>query len=253
MYMIIFFMLTLTWGQSSAHTGTGIRLSAPVNHSQWDKLLRLYVDEAGNVNYQKWIKHQDDLNAYLQTIQDNPPDEETWSDNEKIAYWINAYNAFTIKLILNHYPVKSIKDIGSSIQIPFVNTPWDIKFIAIGGKRYDLNNLEHSILRKEFDEPRIHFAIVCASASCPKLRREAYTAEKLNDQLNDQTRTFLADPDKNRINTKAVVISKIFSWFRGDFTKKQKLLEFLDSYTDVNISPDASISFMDYDWSLNEQ
>jgi hypothetical protein len=140
----------------------------------------------------------------------NPPDKKEWSESAQLAYWINVYNAFTIKLIIDHYPVESIKDIGSKIQVPFINSPWDIKLIEIEGKKYDLNNVEHSILRKDFEEPRIHFAIVCASFSCPKLRREAFTAEKLEEQLQEQAVDFINDPAKNSISKNKAEVSKIF-------------------------------------------
>ena len=116
-----------------------------------------------------------------------------------MAYWINAYNAYTIRLILNHYPVKSIKDIGSSIQIPFVTTPWADKFFSIGGEKMSLDNIEHGTLRKKYDDPRIHFALVCAAMSCPRLRNEAYAAARLDAQLDDQGRDFLGNPAKTSL------------------------------------------------------
>ncbi len=224
-----------------------------IDHHEWTILLQKYVDDDGLVNYQGFLKDSIDLNSYLDKISTNPPDESAWSAEDQIAYWINAYNAFTVKLILDHYPLKSIKDIGSAIQIPFVNTPWDVKFIEINKEKLDLNNIEHSILRKKFHEPRIHFAINCASLSCPKLRREAYIAEKLNAQLNEQAIQFINDPKRNDITIDHVKISKIFSWFKGDFTKSGSLKDFLNQYSDIKINGDAKISFMDYDWSLNEK
>ena len=113
--------------------------SAAPGHDVYDKLLRRNVTADGKVNYRAFIKDSTALNQYLQRLSSHPPDEKTWSTAEQMAYWINAYNAFTIKLIITHYPVKSIKDIGSSIQVPFVNTPWDIKFIRIGKNKMDLN------------------------------------------------------------------------------------------------------------------
>jgi hypothetical protein len=115
------------------------------SHQQWDKLLKKYVNNSGMVNYKGLQKDQADLDAYLKTLSDNAP-QDNWSEDEKKAFWINAYNAFTVALILKHYPVKSIKDIAGNIYK--INTPWDIKFITIGAKKYDLNNIEHGILRK---------------------------------------------------------------------------------------------------------
>lgn len=223
-----------------------------MDHEEWTVLLNKYVDEDGNVNYRGFQKDSVTLNNYLKNLASNPPDVENWSEEEQIAYWINVYNAFTVKLIIKHYPLASIKDIGSKIQIPFINSPWDIKFIEINGEKLDLNNIEHSILRKKFDEPRIHFAINCASFSCPNLRREAFVAERLNVQLEEQAMAFINNPKKNYVNAEVANLSKIFSWFSGDFTKKGPLKDFINEYSKTKIHEKTTISFMDYDWSLNE-
>src|SRR5688572_6814246 len=152
------------------------------SHEAFTRLLKKHVSNQGKVNYSGFIKDSVELSAYLNTLRKNPP-AKSWSREEHIAYWINAYNAFTIELIIKYYPVKSIKDIGSSIQIPFVNTPWDIKFIQIGKDKLDLNNIEHGILRKRFFDPRLHMVLVCASKSCPILLNEAYEAKTLDSQL----------------------------------------------------------------------
>ncbi|WP_017730338.1 DUF547 domain-containing protein [Nafulsella turpanensis] len=224
----------------------------PPGHESWTLLLQKHVDEKGMVDYKGFMQDREQLTNYLRLLEENPPGEK-WSEAEKLAYWINAYNAYTIDLVLEHYPLKSIKDIGTVIQIPFVNSPWDIEFIEIGGKEYDLNNIEHNIIREEFEEPRIHFALVCAAVSCPKLRREAYTAEKLHAQLREQTKTFLANPERNQIGAKKVKLSKLFDWYKGDFTKEGSLIDFLNQYTPVQIEEDAKIDYLEYDWSLNEQ
>ncbi|MGI8583814.1 MAG: DUF547 domain-containing protein [Chitinophagaceae bacterium] len=222
------------------------------SHNQWDKLLKKNVNASGMVNYKNFQKDKTELDAYLKILSDNPP-QSSWSENEQKAYWINAYNAFTVSLILQHYPVKSIKDIGPAIQIPFVNTPWDNKFFKIGGKKYDLNNIEHSILRKKYDDPRIHFALVCASISCPRLRNEAYTAAKLDAQLEDAGKEFLNDKSKNNITAGKAELSKYFSWYKGDFTKNGSLADFINKYSQIKINSNTKISYLDYNWSLNEQ
>lgn len=226
--------------------------AGPPDHQAWTRLLQKHVNEEGMVDYKGFRADSSQLNNYLRTLESNPPNPEEWTEAEQLAYWINAYNAYTIDLVLEYYPVESIKDIGSAIQVPFINSPWDIKFINLKGKKFDLNNLEHNIIRQEFEEPRIHFALVCAAKSCPKLRREAYTAEKLDAQLSDQTRTFLADPAKNKLEKDKVQISQLFDWYQGDFTTDSSLIAFLNTYAPVRISPDADIEHIDYDWSLNE-
>lgn len=243
--IIVFSLALLITSVASAQSG--------VSHKAFDELLQKYVDSDGLVNYKGIASERSKLKSYLQMLESNEP-QDSWTEDQKLAFWINAYNAFTIELILNHYPVKSIRDIGSKIKIPFVNTPWDIKFIKIGDKECDLNNIEHGIIRKEFDEPRIHFALVCAAVSCPKLQNKAYLPETLDAQLTDAAKDFLSDTSKNEIKDPSKAsLSKLFSWYRGDFTKKTSLEEYISKYSDTQLANRASITFKDYDWALNEQ
>jgi hypothetical protein len=223
----------------------------PVSHAPLTELLKKHVAANGKVNYKGFIKDSLQLNQYLKQLSDNPP-QKSWSREDQLAYWINAYNAFTVQLIIRHYPLKSIKDIGSKIKIPFVNTPWDIKFIRIGKERFDLNNIEHDFLRGKLKEPRIHFAIVCASVSCPKLLNEAYTGNRVNQQLEEQARDFINDKSRNKVTANHAQLSQIFNWFRGDFTRNGILSEFINRYSSVKINKNAKISYLDYNWNLNE-
>ena len=220
------------------------------DHAQWDKLLKKHVNNKGVVDYAGFKKDSDDLKKYLDLLSAKAP-ADSWSKDDQLAYWINAYNAFTVQLILDNYGVKSIKDIGAKIKIPFVNTPWDVKFITIDGKKMDLNNIEHGIIRKKFAEPRIHFALVCAAKSCPPLRNEAYVGSKLNEQLDDQGRDFLNDDTKNVVMKDKASLSKILSWYGGDFTKTQPMSEWVNKYAKVKMDKDAPISHMTYNWELN--
>lgn len=228
--------------------------AAPISHSQWDALLKSYVNEKGLVDYRGFQRDRESLNSYLELLRTSAPNKKTWTKDEQLAYWINAYNAFTIALILDHYPVKSIKDIGSGPLITFINSPWDIKFIEIGGKTYDLNNIEHGIIRKDFDDPRIHFALVCAAKSCPELRNEAYTGDLLNKQLEEETIAFINNPERNKLSGKSAKLSKYFDWYKGDFEIKGKSVkDFINIYSTTKISRDTEIEFLEYNWELNEQ
>lgn len=225
---------------------------AQVTHDIWDGLTKKYVSATGRVNYGGFNKDEKSLDTYLALLSSNPP-KASWSKDERLAYWINAYNAFTVKLILNYQKdnIKSIKDIGSSIKIPFVNTPWDIKFFKIGGKSMDLNEIEHGIIRKQFNDARIHFALVCAAVSCPPLRNEAFVASKLNAQLDDQGVKFLNDPTKNKVAANTATVSKLFTWYGGDFKKTKPVIEWINQYSRVKLQKNGSISYMDYLWDLN--
>ena len=221
--------------------------SSNVDHSVWSSLLQKHVSQDGNVDYKGIINDKITLEQYLKTLSENPP-HPSLSKNGRLAYWINAYNAFTVKLILDHYPLNSIKDISEGL--PMINSPWDIKFFKIGGVDFDLNTIEHEILRMKFDDPRIHFAINCASFSCPKLRNEAYESERLESQLKDQAFDFMNDASKNQITDTEIKVSSIFKWFRGDFTKKGSLHEYLSLYHS-KVDEKNKITFGVYDWSLN--
>ncbi|MDA9970442.1 DUF547 domain-containing protein [Flavobacteriaceae bacterium] len=212
-----------------------------IDHSKWTEILQFYVAENGNVNYKGLQKNRKSLNAYLNNLAQNAP-EENWSKAEKMAYWINAYNAYTIQLILNNYPTESIKDIKD---------PWGQTFFEIGGKMISLNTIEHEILRPMGD-PRIHFAIVCASESCPKLLNCAYEAKSLTDQLDQAAREFINDTSKNSISESKITISKIFKWFKSDFPKGDAFINYLNKYSTVKIFPDININYKTYNWSLNE-
>lgn len=213
-----------------------------ISHSTFNSLLVANVTASGVVNY-SGFKGNQAFQSYLQTLSAAKPKNTNWSKNEKLAFWINAYNAFTIKLINDNWPVKSIRDIKD---------PWKQKNIKIGGETYDLNTIEHEILRK-MQEPRIHFAIVCASYSCPKLLNEAYTTEKMESQLEAQTKSFVNDTKRNKITATKAELSELFNWFKSDFTSKGTLIEYINKYSTVQINKNAKVSHLTYDWSLNNK
>lgn len=251
MRKFLFFTLLLSLSLTSCKVSDYASDSKPIKHNIWDSLLQKHVSEEGLVDYKGFLQDSARLKRYLDLLSRNHPNDTNWSRDQRLAYWINAYNAFTVKLIIDHYPTASIKDIKNGI--PFVNTVWDIKFIEIEGRTYDLNNIEHGIIRPKFEEPRIHFAVNCASISCSKLQNFAYTADELDQQLTQSTEEFLADTGKNKISKDKVVLSKLFSWYGGDFkTDGRSLIEFINQFTPTQVSSDAEIEYMDYNWNLND-
>jgi hypothetical protein len=255
MFRILFFSLSMLLAHTMfarAQRTAGPPEEAPtVSHAIWDKLLKSHVNKDGFVDYKGFIRDSTKFNEYLGILSAANPKADNWSREEQMAFWINAYNAFTVKLIIDNYPVKSIKDIKKGIA--FVNSVWDIQFIKIGGDTYDLNNIEHKILRSKFKDARIHAAINCASYSCPVLRDEAYTAEKLDKQLTDAMRKFVNDPSRNKVSAKKAEISEIFKWFRKDFTRDAGSIRgFLNKYADKKLDANGNISYLDYNWNLNE-
>jgi hypothetical protein len=233
-------------------------------YKSYDALLKKYVKN-GAVDY-AGLKKEKALTDFMEEVRVLGKDEfKTWPEQERLVFWINLYNAATLDLVARNYPVKSIKNIVSynagQAEWKAGSTPWDIVFIRLFKDKITLNNIEHKILRKEFKEPRIHFAIVCASIGCPPLRAEAFVASKIDRQLTEQAKTFLADKSKNSFDgaAKKAAISNIFNWFSGDFEAEAgSVQKFLAKYADPAFKSDLeaekfSISYTDYDWNLNKQ
>lgn len=231
-----------------------------VDHSTWDRLLQKYVDQDGMVDYTTWKASKSDrgaLKQYLATLSAADANARTTKQG-KLAYWINAYNALTVQGILDVYPTSSIRNhtaklIGYNI--------WDDLLLPVGNQKYSLNQIEHEVLRK-LGEPRIHFAIVCASIGCPRLLNEAYTPEKLDSQLADNTRDFFGRKKNLQVALarRSIRVSAILDWFGEDFgPTRQKALASLAKYMpdepakDLIAGEDFSVSYLDYDWSLNER
>ncbi len=214
-----------------------------LDHSQWDVLLKKYVDSEGFVDYKSFQNDRAALKEYLSMLSAQSPTKK-WSVQELLAYYINLYNAYTVDLILENYPVKSIKDI---------NGPWTRGIVPIGNRSLSLGGIENGILRK-MNEPRIHFAINCASFSCPKLLNEAYTAARINEQLDRATIEFI-EGNKNELSATNPKLSSIFDWYRKDFVVNGQVdvIGYINQYTATRINPGAPIEYMEYNWNLNEK
>jgi Protein of unknown function, DUF547 len=224
----------------------------------YNTLLGTYVNEAGLVNYEAWQANPDDL-AKLQGYVDELAsfDTTTLTGAEQLAFWINAYNASALLEVLRRYPVDSIRPNTLGV-IPERSFFVDAKHV-IGGQTYSLDGIENDVLRT-LGEPRIHFAIVCASQSCPKLLSEAYDARKLNGQLDRQGQSFVNDMTRNQFDTatNTAKLSKIFDWFKGDFESKGGVTSFLLTFAEgdaktVLENPSLKIQYLTYNWALNKQ
>ncbi len=231
-----------------------------VDHSDWDLLLRKYVDEDGMVDYARWKQSPEDrsrLRRYLRHLGRANPALRT-TRQAKLAFWINAYNALTISGILHFYPTSSIRNHTARF---FGYNIWEDLLLPVGGRKYSLDDIEHKILRRMGD-PRIHFAIVCASKGCPRLRNEAYVPELVDKQLDDNARDFFRRPKHFQVDyaRKLVRVSSILKWFQEDFgpTPQQALARVARYLPDERarglvLSGNFSVSYLPYDWSLNEQ
>ncbi len=240
-------------------------------HSRWDGLLRQHVHwdrqgVASAVDYTAFKGQQAALDTYLAELSAVPLDSyRNWQKPQQLAFLINAYNAFTIKLILSKYPeLESIKELGS-----FFSSPWKKRFFSLLGKERHLDEIEHDMIRRpgDFDDPSIHAAVVCASIGCPGIRSEAFVAEQLEAQLEDSLRRFLSDRTRNRYNAEAdkLEVSKIFDWYGDDFIGYRghpSVAAFLSDYAELLADDktsqmrikagDTPVDYLDYDWRLND-
>ncbi|MCK0188822.1 DUF547 domain-containing protein [Arenibacter sp. F20364] len=213
----------------------------PLDHSDWDKLLKKHVTKSGNVDYKGFAQDIPALEQYLDYLAENGPNDQA-PKPEKFAYYINLYNAATVKLVLDNYPIKSIKDIRN---------PWGKDIVQMGDENISLGDLEHKILRK-MDEPRIHFAINCASYSCPKLLNTAFTAANLEKLLEQTAIDFINDPKRNVLSKEKTSLSQIFNWYKKDFTENGSLVDYINKYATQKLTANTKISYLNYNWGLNE-
>jgi hypothetical protein len=230
-------------------------------HKGWDGLLKKHVvllegANASQLHYAGMAQQRVPLKQYLDALAKvTEAHFNAWTKPEQVAFLINAYNAYTVEKILTRYPnIKSIWDFGK-----FFGNPFKDQFFTLLGRRMSLDELEHEILRKRYREPRVHYAVNCASVGCPMLREEAYVAERLDDQLEEQARRFLSDRSRNRARAAKLEVSKIFDWFKEDFEPRSRYFaryaKFLSedpSQQKLVAAGALPVSFLDYDWSLND-
>lgn len=237
------------------------RAQTSFDHSKFDRLLEQHVAD-GLVDYDVFAQSSD-FDAYLKSLADFDP--RMLPREEQLAFWINAYNAYTIELINKHEERKSIRNINKGIFGIKAYGPWKEKLAVVGGEKYGLDHIEQKIIRPEFKEPRIHFALVCAAMGCPPLLNEAYTGAKLDAQLTDRARIFLLkSPERNRIDVedRTAHLSELFKFrdYLKDFGGSHKALgRYLAQFypegpeKDLLASGDFKVEWTKYDWSLNGQ
>ncbi len=236
-------------------------------YATWDGLVKAHVkwlpdNKQSRVDYSGFAKDRAELKKVLDALSAVPKAEfDAWSKDQRMAYLINAYNAFTVEVILTKYPdIKSIKELGS-----FNRGPWKNEFFTLLGQKHHLDWIEHEELRPKYADPRVHAAVNCASIGCPALRNEAFTAAKLDAQLEDGMMRFMGDRTRNRVAQGKLQVNSIFKWFKEDFEKGQKGFSKLEDVfakyaTQLSDKPEEQaalkakslpVSYLDYDWSLN--
>jgi hypothetical protein len=213
---------------------------AQPDYKTWDTFLKKYVSTSGEVDYKSIKANRKELDAITKTFSATSV-LPSWSKSDQLAFWINAYNAFTIDLIVNNYPLKSIQGLDGG-------KPWDVKRINIGGKKYTLNNIENDIIRPKFKDARIHFAVNCAAKSCPPILNGAFFGKTIDTQLDEVTKKFINNKKYQTITSSNITLSKIFDWYAADFGD---IVTFINKYSNVKINKSATIAYKDYDWALN--
>jgi len=232
------------------------------SHALWTKVLRAHV-VGDRFDYAALKKDRADFDRYLTSLHAVTREElETWTRKQRFAFWINAYNAHAVALVLTEYPVDSIKEIGGWFHPVWEQAFIDMPSLHPSGKpgKLSLDDIEHSILRPRFEDARVHAAINCASRSCPRLRDEAYVAERLDEQLDDAVARWLADPERNQFDREKsrARISRIFDWFEADFVRDGgSVLEWIATHgRDKELAwltrSKIDLGFLDYSWKLND-
>ncbi len=212
-----------------------------IDHMVWDQLLLLNVSNQGEVDYKGFIRDKFLFYQYFASLSVNFPDIE-YSQAERLAYWVNLYNAAVMKMIIDHYPVTSINDIEN---------PWKRKVVTVNGTSYSLDDIEHTILRK-MNEPRVHFVLNCAAKSSPKLWNRAYTGANIYKELEAQTKLYINDSRKNILSKQEIQVSQVFEWYKKDFNNGN-IVEFIKKYTDKSIPKNTKVSYLPYNWELYER
>jgi len=217
-------------------------------HQDFSRLLGTYVHH-NLVDYQGWCDHPADIIAlhnYIDQLAKQDP--ATWSHDDALAYWLNLYNAVTVRLILDHYPLDSIKDIGGLLK----KSPWKRHLVTVAGRELTLNDIENDIVRPTFHDPRVHFALNCASMGCPPLASEAFVAARLGVQLDANAQLAMNAERWVRVDGDNVYLTKIFDWYGQDFGPDQSgVLRFIERYRDTPLPASPQIHFVSYDWTLN--
>ena len=228
-------------------------------HSQWAQVLDEYVVWSGArsaVDYAALQASPGKLDTYLSSLSAVTPKQyDAFTSDERLAFLINAYNAFTLRHIINHYPTDSIR------STRFIRSPWKLRFFELLGEERHLDEIEHEMIRPVFNEPRIHFVLVCAARGCPPLRAEPYVASRLEKQLEDATLNFMRDEGRNRFepSSQTLQLSSLYKWYGEDFEQGgQSIRSYVAPYmtddeaTRTQIRNAGEIRFLDYDWSLND-
>lgn len=221
-------------------------ITAQTEEKVYEALLKTHVSSNGKVDYKGLQKNKELLEIYLDYLHKKLP-QKNWSSNRAKAYWLNAYNAYTLKLVVDNYPISSLNDVKKENK-----KAWEISFAKVGGHTYTLDYIEHKILRRWHDDARIHVGINSASVSGPRFPNFLFTAENVDKKLDYLMKSFLNDGSKNKITPNAIEVSKIFEWYKEDFSTNGNLIAYINRYLPYKVNNNATVKTLEYNWNLNE-
>lgn len=245
-------VLLLFLMSSLPRTGAAQTLASAQLHAPWDELLHQYVTPEGLVNYQGLLDEEDKLLDYLLAQRKVSPETAGWSAAEQQAYWINIYNAATVYMVLQYYPLSNVNDIRLKGR---VHSLWEAPSVQVGDREYSLNQIEREKLTARFPDPRLHFALVQGAVSGPPLLAEAYDGAQLPQQLDRQTKRFINDPARNVLAGPQPQLSSLFSFYAAEFGGPAQVLEFVGRYAHQPVAKPgtAPLEFLSFSWALNDQ
>ncbi|AII50995.1 DUF547 domain-containing protein [Hymenobacter sp. APR13] len=243
-------VLLLILAGAFPQVGASQTVSSARLHAPWDELLHQFVTPEGLVDYQGLLEQEDKLLDYLLAQRKVSPEAAGWSAAEQEAYWINIYNAATVYMVLQYYPLSNVNDIRLKGK---VHSLWEAPSVQVGGQEYSLNQIEREKLTARFQDPRLHFALVQGAMSGPQLLPEAYEGAQLAQQLERQTRRFLNDPARNVLAGAQPQLSSLFNFYAAEFGSRTQLLEFVNRYAPMPVAATAPIEFLPFSWALNDR
>lgn len=221
-------------------------------HQPWEQLLHRYVTTDGRLDYEGLVDEEDALLGYLASLRKVKPDPNSWSADDTKAFWLNVYNAAATSLVVQYYPVASINDIRVK-TVSGLKSPWEAPVVNVGGQSYSLNQIEQQMLRNQFHDPRVHFALTYGAASGTPLLREAYNGPRLQEQLEEQTRRFINDPAFNQLTPQLGQLSGLFEAYSPEFGTEAQLIAFLNRYARTPLLPSARLEYQSFNWALNDR
>ncbi|MFD2786026.1 DUF547 domain-containing protein [Hymenobacter rubripertinctus] len=245
--LLVGFLLLMAASGRAAQSQPAVHMQQP-----WSTLLRHHVTPDGRLDYEGLLEEEDVLYNYLQSLRKIKPAEQGWTADDTKAFWLNTYNAAATNLVLENYPIASINDIRVKV-VGGYKSPWEAPVVNVGGQSYSLNQIEREILRDQYQDARVHFALMYGAASQAPILAEAYDGSRLSQQLDEQTRRFLNDSAFNQLTPQHAQVSALFQSYAAEFGSEAQIIDFINRYVSVPVLPTANVEYLSFSWALNNR